>query len=475
MTSGDFDYFVVFAEMRTGSNFLEVNINRFNGLTCLGEVFNPHFLAYPSTETLLGHTQAQRDDNPLGLLEAIRDAEGLNGFRFFHDHDPRVLDRVLDDPRCAKIVLTRNPVDSYVSWKIAKQTGQWKLTNATHHKPGQVAFDGDEFRSHVAALQEFQVTLLNRMQKSGQTAFYVAYEDLPDIEVMNGLARFLGSSQEIEALDKKLKKQNPAPMEEKVVNYAEMETSLASLDLFNLNRTPNFEPRRGPNVPSWIAAAKAPVLFQPMRGGPMMAVEAWLADLDGVSPDDLPRRFNQQTMRKWRRQNRGFRSFTVLRHPVARAYRAFCDYILPLDPPAYFEIRNTLRRVYNLPVPAGPLPDTWTAEEQRAAFESFLAFLKANLTGQTAIRVDVIWATQTEILAGFGKFAQPDFVMREDSVVDELAHLCGLTGLTMPRFRPEADRDRVALADIYDADLEAIVADVYQKDYVMFGFGPWTG
>ena len=31
-----FDYFVVFAEMRTGSNFLEANINAFDGLTCHG-------------------------------------------------------------------------------------------------------------------------------------------------------------------------------------------------------------------------------------------------------------------------------------------------------------------------------------------------------------------------------------------------------------------------------------------------------
>lgn len=46
----------------------------------------------------------------------------LGGFRYFHDHDPRVLDMILDDPGCAKIILTRNPLDSYVSWKIAQAT-----------------------------------------------------------------------------------------------------------------------------------------------------------------------------------------------------------------------------------------------------------------------------------------------------------------------------------------------------------------
>jgi len=114
-----FDYFVVFAEMRTGSNFLEANINMFDGLRCMGEAFNPHFIGYPQTDDIFGITQKDRDADPLALIEAVRKADGLCGFRFFNDHDPRVLDTILNDPKCAKIILTRNPVDSFVSWKIA--------------------------------------------------------------------------------------------------------------------------------------------------------------------------------------------------------------------------------------------------------------------------------------------------------------------------------------------------------------------
>ncbi len=51
-----FDYFVVFAEMRTGSNFLESNINAFDGLVCHGEAFNPMFVGYPGLTDLLGVT-----------------------------------------------------------------------------------------------------------------------------------------------------------------------------------------------------------------------------------------------------------------------------------------------------------------------------------------------------------------------------------------------------------------------------------
>ncbi|MDA3858937.1 MAG: nodulation protein NodH, partial [Roseovarius sp.] len=226
-----FDYFVVFAEMRTGSNFLESNLNAFDGIECHGEAFNPHFIAYPNKTEVLGVTQAMRDGDPGRLIEAIKTkSEGIGGFRFFHDHDPRVLDIALDDPRCAKIVLTRNPVDSYVSWKIAQATGQWKLTNVKRRRDSKIEFDGVEFERHVGRLQDFQVFLLNRLQQSGQTAFYLAYDDLQSLEVMNGLARYLGCATVLDALDDSLKKQNPSGLEDKVSNFDEMEHALAGLD-----------------------------------------------------------------------------------------------------------------------------------------------------------------------------------------------------------------------------------------------------
>ena len=470
-----FDYFVVFAEMRTGSNFLEANINRFDGLTCHGEVFNPHFLAYPSTQELLGFTQEARDADPVALVRAIKkDETTFGGFRFFHDHDPRVLDHVLKDPRCAKIVLTRNPIESFVSWKIAEATGQWKLTNATHHKSSKVEFKSQEFRDHLDALQGFQVSLMNALQRSGQTAFYVAYEDLQDIEIMNGLAAFLGSDERIEGLDKKLKKQNPAPMSEKVLNYEDMEKALSGIDMFSLNRTPNFEPRRGPAVPTWVAGETVPLLFMPMKCGPNAQVETWLAAMEGGAESDLLRKMNQQEMRKWRRQHKGMRTFTVISHPVVRAYRAFCEFILPAEPPAFVEIRNTLRKVYNLELPEGPVGADWSAQDQRRAFEQYLAFVKANLSGQTAIRVDPAWASQGEVLRGFGDFALPDMVVREERMEADLSYLCSQIAREAAQMAPPKDTGLIALADIYDDALEGLVKDVYQKDYMTFGFRPLT-
>ena len=470
---GRFDYFIVFAEMRTGSNFLEANINSFDGLDCHGEAFNPHFIGYPNRTEILGVTQAEREADPARLLSRIReDSAGLGGFRFFHDHDPRVLEAALPDPRCAKIVLTRNPVDSYISWKIAQATGQWKLTNVKHAKSEAVRFDAGEFEAHMAALQAFQVEILNGLQRTGQTAFYVAYEDLQDVAVMNGLAAWLGCDARIDGLDTKLKRQNPAPVSEKVLNFDEMAEALARIDRFDLTRTPNFEPRRGPAVPTYVAAPESPLLYLPIRGGPEPAVRDWLAALDDGRP--LKDRFTQKTLRQWMRAAPGHRSFTVLRHPVARAHAVFCERILPTGPGSYAEIRATLRRVFKLPIPGkDPGPD-YDRRAHREAFLGFLGFLKKNLSGQTSLRVDAGWVSQSQALEGFAGFSLPDMVLREDELMEGLAILAARIGRDeMPGLPEATDPHAARLAEIHDPEVEAAAREVYQRDYDQFGFEAW--
>ena len=147
-----FDYFVVFAEMRTGSNFLEANLNAFDGLACHGEAFNPHFIGYPNRSEILGVTQADaRCRSRCGCSTQDPAAEGRRAGRFPVLSTTTIRacwTRALADPRCAKIILTRNPVDSYVSRKIAAATGQWKLTNVKHAKSARRSrFDAGRVRA----------------------------------------------------------------------------------------------------------------------------------------------------------------------------------------------------------------------------------------------------------------------------------------------------------------------------------------
>ena len=472
--SKQFDYFVVFAEMRTGSNFLEANLNAFPTISCVGEAFNPHFIGYPNREDCLGVSEAQRNEDPAALLHAIKHAQGIAGFRFFHDHDQRVLPELLSNPRVGKIILTRNPAESYVSWKIAQETGQWKLTNVARRKEARAHFDAREFREHLEALQDFQLTLMRALQVTGQTAFYVAYEDLQDVEVMNGIAAWLGVPDRLEALDKNLKRQNPEPLAAKVENFAEMEAALAKLDRFDLGRTPNFEPRRGAQVPSYVACPKTPLMYLPLRAGPEWQVKEWMAALDGGKPRDLLRDFNQKSLRHWMRENVGHRSFTVLRHPVARAHHAFCTRILTTGKGSFAGIRQTLRRVHKLPVPEGEPGADWTAEAHRVALIAFLDFVKANLSGQSSVRQDAHWASQAAILHGMGNFAQPDMILREDELPGALPALARKMGHeTAPVIAAAPEDGPFALGDIYDGDVEAAAREAYQRDYLTFGFGDW--
>ena len=75
-----FDCFVIFADMRTGSNFLEANLNALDCLTCHGEAFNPHFIGYPNKDDILGVTLDERVADPHALLQKIRqNADGSIG------------------------------------------------------------------------------------------------------------------------------------------------------------------------------------------------------------------------------------------------------------------------------------------------------------------------------------------------------------------------------------------------------------
>lgn len=459
-----FDCFVVFAEMRTGSNLLEAALNELPGVACHGEAFNPALIGYPKRTELLGLTREARDADPLALWARIKAAEGLNGCRFFHDHDPRVLPAMLEDPRCAKIVLTRNPVESYVSLKLARATGQWRLGDARHRKDTpQADFDAAEFEAHLQTLQGFQITLMRALQTSGQTAFYIDYEDAQDLAVLNGLADWLGVGGRLTALPGSLVVQNPEALEEKVANFPAMEAALARIDRFNLSRTPNFEPRRGPGVPGFIGC-EAGLLYLPIRPGLDAPIRDWLAKLGPLESD-----FSQKTLRQWKRRHVGHRSFTVVRHPLLRAHLAFAA-LLSQDGMA--ETREVLRRSYKLPLPPEGKP--MAAQDWAAGLLAFLGWVKTNLNAQTSLAVHPLWASQSASLQGIAQFAPPDLIAREDRLPGDLAALAQMTGVAAPAFAaPQGDTAPVKLSDIWMPELEQAAADSYARDYMTFGFGPW--
>ncbi len=472
---GRFDYFVIFAGMRTGSNFLERNLNSLPDLRCYGELFNPYFIAHENQESYLGITLAEREKDPIALVRKVRaETQGLAGFRLFHDHDNRIRDEALRNPRCAKIILMRNPVDSYVSYKLAMATDQWVLTDAKGQRDsGAIQFQRTELEAQLEDYAKYLKEIRRVLQVSGQTAFDLRYEDLQNIEVLQGLVQYLGSDHELKRFDRSLKKQNPEPLATKVTNLNELRETLSGLDPFGLDIVPSFEPTRGPSVPSYIASNSLPLVYMPLRSGPDSVIEAWL---EAKGP--TLREMSQKDLRQWRLKTPSATGFTVLRHPVARAWTAFVEKVLPSNINAFAEIRTGLATTYNVPLPknwthSDPDPSFDVAAAQNA-FLRFSRFLKSNLSGQTSLRIDPAWASQLVGLQGFSSVAPPDLILREDEFRDVLPAYLAVRGINVSPPQEAIIPLNEMLVKIYTPKIEEAIRAAYPKDYAMLGFEDWS-
>ena len=465
-----FDYFVLFAEMRTGSNHVEESINAFGDLHSYGEVFNPVFMGHHNLTDLFGYTMEMRNQDPLPLLKLMVDnTEGLPGFRFFHDHDPRVLDTILSDPRAAKVFLTRNPVDSFVSLEIARSTGQWRLMNEKKRKSTKIYFDTVKFDQMVEATSMFRAQIDKALRMSGQAGFELRYEDITDVDVINGLGRFLGAGEPVKALPGRLKRQNPGGLRDKVENFDEMQAHLAARGGMTGSEAGSGEPERGAGVPSYMTAAKSPLLFQPIEGGPTDIVRKWLFDLDRADPMGG---YLQKSLRPWMRKNAPFTSFTVVSHPLDRAHRAFCERLLPRGVEGYEDIRRNLINHQGVPIPRPGPVEGYSAQDHYSAFKAFLEFVKRNLNGATGVRTDAAWASQLQTIAGMGPVSPPARIFKEHELQAEVEGLAEALGQTCPELTAPASVP-FALQHIHDRALEDVALEAYRRDYLTFGYKRW--
>ncbi len=474
MDGSRFDYFVVLAGMRTGSNLLEEYLSAMPGLRSYGELFNPHFFGKPGRSTEFGLSMAARAGDPARIVaEMLKAGDEMPGFRLFHDHDQRVIDQVLADPRAAKIVLTRRPLDSYVSLKVARKTGQWWLGDLASARAAKVAFDVDEYADFLNTLSSYQDRIRRVLQTTGQTAFHIDYADLSDADVIAGLGTFLGASGPPDPSKVRAKVQNPSAVTDRLTNPEKTIEALSSLAATDPGHIPSHEPGRGPGLRQFHVCTSVPLVYMPIRGAGHDPVPDWLRSIDPSGRVETG--LTQKDHRRWMRHHPGHRSFTVLRHPLSRAYDAFCRFILPPDVEAYADIRHALIHRYEVPLPEGALPTHWSVEDQGAAFLGFLNFLSGNLGGQTSLRVDYSWASQAAFLSAIAEFGVPDRVVRENSMAEELGQIVGAVGLIdAPQLSggfslPSA----FSLESIRTPQIDSACATAYRRDFILFGFESW--
>ncbi|MGB3147354.1 MAG: nodulation protein NodH, partial [Paracoccaceae bacterium] len=393
------------------------------------------------------------------LLQLVQEAGGLNGFRFFPGHDERVLPMLLQDRRCAKIILRRNPLDSYVSLKIARQTGQWRMGDGRTRKVAKATFQAEEFASYRAELEAYYQALQRLLQYSGQTGFFLSFEDLRDADVVAGLGRFLGLGDADRRQLRPMLPQNPEPLSERVENPKEMIAYLADLAKTAPAAAQSYEPSRGPAVPSMVLSSEAPLLFTPIPAGPTAQITSWLA---AFGPAGVRTELGRGEVDRWLQDHPHHRRFTVLRHPLRRAIAAYEALILNGTNP---ELQKRLREDYGV---------TGLVDERNAGlgddFTRFLKFVKANLNGQTHIKVDPLLASQTVILQGIASYAMPDMLVREDRLKEDLTSLCAAIGRSCPPISAVEQPGSRHLGDLIGERHLTLCRQIYARDYRQFGF-----
>lgn len=443
-----FGYFVILSDMRSGSNFLEHSLGQARDIVMRGEMFNPMHTVYDIAD----------------LDPSAFDDDRIEGFRLFPDHNDAVLARVLDDPQCAKIILRRNPLDRYLSLELAKHSDKWTWVAATQTQEPRVTFDRAAFERLLQQEADYWPPLWDKLRSTGQSPFVLDYDDLTNLDVINGLLTYLGSTEELEQLSTRYKPQNPRAARDKVTNPDEMYAALADLDPWQLEHraigAPKFTwPRPKPSAHYWQGASWCPIegISRPMIG-------AWLEAHLG------PASQSQEAMGAWR--------FEIAPHPLERAFDVFCDGVLGWGGHDMPSIRARLDRNHDFDL--HPLAQAPTPDGMRREFIKFLKFLRLNLKGQTAMAVRAPWIPMVRLFAkaaatrsGSGAADHiPRIVLCEHEAHLRMPSLLGRTDAPIA-WRPieYGAIGKITLSDIYTDEMDTLCAQAYADDYAWLGCG----
>ena len=254
-----------------------------------------------------------------------------------------------------------------------------------------------KFAAHLDEMQAFQLLLLNRLQATGQTAFYIDYEDILDLEVLNGLAAFLGVDGAAEALDDTLEKAKPGGVGRQGCQSRRDAAALPGSTGSTWPARPISNRAARPAVPQLRGQRRGRRCCscrsspgRSRRSG--MAGGLWRADRPVLTQNAAP----VET------RHPGHRSFTVVRHPLARAHAAFAR----VSGKDGCRMRPDLKRVhkFDLPPKSARLCDR---RGNRAGFLVFPGTDQACSVGPDRTANAPQLASQSAILQGFAAVQPP--------------------------------------------------------------------
>lgn len=223
--------------MRTGSNYLVSLLNQLSGIVCHGEAFNPAFVEihedYRSKLGLERADHAARDVDIWNFYKAILQPPPtglLCGFKLFARHSPPVMKETLGNPNVLKILLTRDPLSTFISLCQAEASGVWmirdvdtnRLTTQRKKSDTPIEFNGPPFLRFAAKMEAFHRRVESAARSSQSRLLILDYTALNEQNTLVNLASFLGTKVGSISEEKLLKKQNLSSVRNKVINLQEM-------------------------------------------------------------------------------------------------------------------------------------------------------------------------------------------------------------------------------------------------------------
>jgi LPS sulfotransferase NodH len=221
--------FLLVGMMRSGSNFLERQLNMLPDVRCHGELFNPVFVGF-SHEAAGRPTGYGRDDTNARLADEDAFIDKVDqacdrrviGLRLFLDHSAAMTSRLLYDPNVAKVVLSRNLLEAYISLETARETGVWLSTEAAKAPPKPVKVDINKLVTFALRQSLYYNDVQTVLHQTGQRYLQIDYNEIKNLAKLNEIAGFVGSQHQFDAVAEPIRKQNPGSLEERIFEFPKL-------------------------------------------------------------------------------------------------------------------------------------------------------------------------------------------------------------------------------------------------------------
>ena len=221
--------FLLVGMMRSGSNFLERQLNLLPDLRCHGELFNPSFIGF--SHQVAGKVPGYARDDPatrnadedafVAKVDEVCDRPTI-GLRLFLDHSLPMTARLLYDPNVKKVVLSRNLLEAYISLETARETGVWLTTEAAKVPPKPVKVDINKLVTFSLRQSLYYNDVQTVLHQTDQSYLQIDYNDIKNLGKLNEIAHFVGSAHQFKAVSEPIQKQNPGTLEERIADFPKL-------------------------------------------------------------------------------------------------------------------------------------------------------------------------------------------------------------------------------------------------------------